>query len=104
MYQKVDFLILDEWLLKPLTTQEAMDLFEIIEDRTLKGAMIFCTQFDPRGWYERIGSLSGTVSDTMGLFLCESGSVFFVFISISNSSHGNQKCNNWHFKCKIIPN
>ena len=27
MYQKVDLLILDEWLLKPLTTQEAMDLF-----------------------------------------------------------------------------
>ena len=66
MYQKVDFLILDEWLLKPLTTQEAMDLFEIIEDRTLKGAMIFCTQFDPRGWYERIGSpADGTVSEAI---------------------------------------
>jgi len=54
-YQKVDLLILDEWLLKPLTTEQAMDLFEIIEARTRKGAMIFCTQFDPMGWYERIG-------------------------------------------------
>lgn len=33
-YQKVDLLILDEWLLKPLTTDQAMDLFEIIEART----------------------------------------------------------------------
>lgn len=33
-YQKVDLLILDEWLLKTLTTEQAMDLFEIIEART----------------------------------------------------------------------
>lgn len=66
MYQKVDLLILDEWLLKPLTTQEAMDLFEIIEARTRKGAMIFCAQFDPRGWYERIGTpADGTVSEAI---------------------------------------
>ncbi|TJX13636.1 AAA family ATPase [Tissierella creatinini] len=66
MYQKVDLLILDEWLLKPLSTQEAMDLFEIIEARTRNGAMIFCTQFDPRGWYERIGTpADGTVSEAI---------------------------------------
>jgi len=66
MYQKIDLLILDEWLLKPLTTQEAMDLFEIIEARTRHGAMIFCTQFDPRGWYERIGTAEdGTVSEAI---------------------------------------
>lgn len=66
MYQKIDLLILDEWLLKPLTTQEAIDLFEIIEARTRSGAMIFCTQFDPRGWYERIGtSEDGTISEAI---------------------------------------
>ena len=40
-YQKVNLLILDEWLLKPLTIDQAMDLFEIIEVRTRQGAMIF---------------------------------------------------------------
>jgi DNA replication protein DnaC len=65
-YQKVDLLILDEWLLKPLTTDQAMDLFEIIEARTRRGAMIFCTQFDPRGWYDRIGTADdGTVSEAI---------------------------------------
>jgi DNA replication protein DnaC len=65
-YQKIDLLIFDEWLLKTLTTEQAMDLFEIIEARTHKGAMIFCTQFDPRGWYERIGiSQDGTVSEAI---------------------------------------
>ena len=66
IYQKVDLLILDEWLLKPLTTDQAMDLFEIIEVRTRQGAMIFCTQIDPRGWYDRIGTAEdGTVSEAI---------------------------------------
>lgn len=65
-YQKVGLLVLDEWLLKPLTTEQAMDLFEIIEARTRNGSMIFCTQFDPRGWYERIGTEEdGTVSEAI---------------------------------------
>lgn len=65
-YQKVGLLILDEWLLKPLTTDQAMDLFEIIEARTRNGSMIFCTQFDPRGWYERIGTNGdSTVSEAI---------------------------------------
>ncbi|MGI6422888.1 MAG: IS21-like element helper ATPase IstB [Syntrophomonadaceae bacterium] len=65
-YQKVDLLIIDEWLLKTLTTEQAMDLFEIIEARTQGGSTIFCTQFDPRGWYERIGTPEdGTVSEAI---------------------------------------
>jgi DNA replication protein DnaC len=65
-YRKVGLLILDEWLLKPLTTDQAMDLFEIIEARSRRGSMIFCTQFDPRGWYDRIGAeTDGTVSEAI---------------------------------------
>ena len=65
-YQKVDLLIIDEWLLKTLTTEQAMDLFEIIEARTQGGSTIFCTQFDPRGWYERIGTPEdSTVSEAI---------------------------------------
>jgi len=65
-YQKVDLLVLDEWLLKPLSTDQAMELFEIIEARTRGGSMIFCTQFDPRGWYDRIGTAQdGTVSEAI---------------------------------------
>lgn len=65
-YQKMDLLILDEWLLKPLSTDQAMELFEIIEARTRNGSMIFCTQFDPRGWYDRIGTAEdGTVSEAI---------------------------------------
>lgn len=65
-YQKVDLLIIDEWLLRTLSTEQAMDLFEIIEARTRGGSTIFCTQFDPRGWYERIGTPDdNTVSEAI---------------------------------------
>lgn len=54
-YQKIDLLILDEFLLTPLTTSQARELLEIIEARSIKGSVIFCTQFEPSGWYSRIG-------------------------------------------------
>lgn len=56
-YKKVDFLILDEWLIRPLTPQESYDLLEIAEARSQR-SMIFCTQYQPVGWYTRIDSNS----------------------------------------------
>lgn len=56
-YKKVDLLILDEWLIRPLTPQESYDLLEIAEARSQR-SMIFCTQYQPVGWYTRIDSNS----------------------------------------------
>lgn len=65
-YQKIDLLILDEFLLSPLGSDQARELLEIIEARTVKGSVIFCTQFEPQGWYERIGTESdATVSEAI---------------------------------------
>lgn len=54
-YKKVDLLILDEWLIRPLTPQESYDLLEIAEARCQR-SMIFCTQYQSEGWYTRIDS------------------------------------------------
>jgi len=59
--QKVDLLILDEFLLTPLDGDQAKELLEIIEVRTIRGSMIFCTQFHPEGWYSRIGDQEDTM-------------------------------------------
>ncbi len=55
-YQKVDLLILDEWLIRTLKPSEAYDLLEIVESRCTSeiGSIIFCTQFEVEGWYDRI--------------------------------------------------
>lgn len=55
-YAKVDLLILDEWLMRPLSMQQSFDLFEIVEARTKHGSTIFCTQFNTCDWYDRINT------------------------------------------------
>ncbi len=55
-YQKVDLLILDEWLIRALSQQESYDLLEIIEVRSKKGSIIFCTQYEPGDWYMRFNA------------------------------------------------
>lgn len=54
-YKKVSLLILDEWLLVPLNTSEARDLLEIVEARHNLASTIFCSQFSPAGWHDKIG-------------------------------------------------
>lgn len=54
-FQSVRLLILDEWLLFPLTATEARDVLEIVEARYDRGSTVFCSQFQVEGWYEKIG-------------------------------------------------
>ena len=62
-YKLVSLLILDEWLLVPLTNTEARDLLEIIEARHKKASTIFSSQFAPAGWHGKIGE--GTLADAI---------------------------------------
>ncbi len=65
-YQKINLLIIDEFLLTPLASSQARELLEIIESRSVMGSVIFCTQFEPSGWYTRIGNESdATVSEAI---------------------------------------
>lgn len=67
-YRKADLLILDEWLIRCLTPEESYHLLELVEARCDHGAMIFCTQYDTGGWYERISPKSAdgsTISDAI---------------------------------------
>ena len=52
--EKVDLLIIDEWLIRCLTQDETYAMLELIETRTRHGSIIFCTQFESKGWYSRI--------------------------------------------------
>lgn len=55
-YAKVDLLILDEWLLTDLSTDEAAILLEITEARHKVGSTIYCSQIDPNGWHIKLGN------------------------------------------------
>ena len=58
--KKLDLLIIDEFLLRRLTPEEASHLLEVVEirsrndDGTSGRSTIFCGQYEPVDWYERI--------------------------------------------------
>lgn len=62
-YLKVNLLILDEWMLIALRESEARDLLEIIHYRHKKASTIFCSQFAPAGWHNKIGE--ATLADAI---------------------------------------
>lgn len=61
--QKYDLLILDEFLLVSASDSERADLLELMESRTNKKSTIFCSQWTPAGWHERLGG--GAVADAI---------------------------------------
>jgi len=54
LYKQVKLLIIDEWLLFPLTDTDARDILEIINARHKRASTIFCSQFAPEGWYDKV--------------------------------------------------
>lgn len=53
-YRKVELLIIDEWLLTELNQEDSIHILEIIEARLHKTSTIFCSQFGPDGWQQKI--------------------------------------------------
>lgn len=55
-YKKVELLILDEWLLTPLTLEQSAYILELVESRLQVTSTIYCSQFSPEGWHEKLGN------------------------------------------------
>ena len=51
---RVELLILDDWGLAPLTSQQGRDLLEIIDDRHGRGSTILTSQIPVKHWHELI--------------------------------------------------
>ncbi len=53
--QSCDLLIIDEWMSSVLDAIQVSFVFEVIESRYQNGSTIFCTQFTPEEWLDRLG-------------------------------------------------
>jgi len=62
-YKHVPLLILDEWLLFQLKEGEARDILDIVNYRHKRVSTIFCSQFEPQHWHQKIGET--TVADAV---------------------------------------
>lgn len=60
---KQQLLILDDFGLSPMETQQRLDLLELIEDRHGKMATIICAQLPVANWYDVIGD--DTIADAI---------------------------------------
>lgn len=54
-YDNPVLLIIDEWLLLKPTETEQHDILELLHRRRKKSSTIFCSQYDPSGWYDQLG-------------------------------------------------
>ena len=54
-FRSYKLLVLDEWLLDDLTSDEQHFLFELIERRHDASSTIFCTQYKKEDWHSRLG-------------------------------------------------
>lgn len=54
-YVRCDVLVLDDWLLEPLSREQAREILELVEARYRTGSLILCSQYAPAGWHERLG-------------------------------------------------
>lgn len=61
--EKQHLIILDDFGLQPLDSQNRIALLEIIEDRTGKGSVIVTSQVPVQAWYEAIGEK--TIADAI---------------------------------------
>jgi len=52
---RIDLIILDDWLVAPLTDANRRDLFEILEDRYDRKSTMVCAQLPQEHWHDAIG-------------------------------------------------
>ena len=52
---KIDLLVLDDWVMEPLTDTERRDFLEIMEDRHGLKSTVITSQYPVTKWHERIG-------------------------------------------------
>lgn len=62
-YSKFQLLILDDFGIAPMSTDDATNLFEIIEDRTQINSTIITSQLPVSGWYDYLNN--DTVADAI---------------------------------------
>ncbi|HEX2733889.1 MAG TPA: IS21-like element helper ATPase IstB [Polyangiaceae bacterium] len=60
---KIDVLILDDFLLAPMTDIERRDLLEVLEDRYGKSSTVITSQLPTKSWHEMLGD--PTIADAI---------------------------------------
>ena len=58
-----NLLIIDDWLLEKVKSNEAREIMEVVEARDRTGSLILCSQFAPSAWHAKLGN--GAIADAV---------------------------------------
>ena len=64
-YAKPVLLILDEWLLLKPTETEQHNILELLHQRRKISSTIFCSQYEPAGWYDQLGGNESPLAEAI---------------------------------------
>ena len=64
-YANPVLLIIDEWLLLKPTETEQHDILELLHRRRKKSSTIFCSQYNPSGWYDQLGGDDSSLAEAI---------------------------------------
>ena len=62
-WARLDVLVVDDFLIRPLSADQAADLLEIVEDRAQQRSTIFTSQLPIANWHEALGD--PTIADAV---------------------------------------
>ncbi|MHB1930005.1 MAG: IS21-like element helper ATPase IstB [Acidimicrobiales bacterium] len=62
-WARIDVLVIDDFLIRPLTPEQAADLLEVIEDRAQLHSTIVTSQLPVANWHEALGD--ATIADAV---------------------------------------
>jgi DNA replication protein DnaC len=54
-WARVEVMVLDDWAMQPLTSQQSADLLEVIDDRSKRRSTILTSQMPVKQWHEVLG-------------------------------------------------
>lgn len=62
-WARIDLLVLDDFAMQPLTSQQSADLLEVVEDRSQRRSTIVTSQMPVKQWHEALGD--ATIADAI---------------------------------------
>jgi DNA replication protein DnaC len=62
-WARIDVLVIDDFLIRPLSSDQAADLLEVVEDRAQLRATVLTSQLPVADWHEAIGD--PTIADAV---------------------------------------
>ena len=53
-FSKISLLVIDEWLRNPISTEQAREILDLIDERYQKLSTVFCSQLPVKNWHQAI--------------------------------------------------